>query len=117
MGIIRVGPIRVYAYHGCLAEEAKIGGHYNINIQIETDFSEAEKKDKLSATVDYCDVHRIVVREMKIRSKLIEHAAARIADALKKEIPQIDYLEVELIKIAPPMNGDVAEVSVMVNRD
>ena len=117
MGIIRVGPIRVYAYHGCLEEESKIGGHYNVNVQLETDFSQAEKKDQLTATVDYCDVYRIVTREMKIRSKLIEHAAGRIADSLKKEIPKIEFLEVELIKLAPPMNGDVAEVAVVVTRE
>ena len=26
MGLITVSGIRVYAYHGCLAEEARIGG-------------------------------------------------------------------------------------------
>ena len=53
---------------------------------------------------------------MKIRSKLIEHVAARMADALKKEIKGIEQLSLELTKIAPPMNGDVAMVSVIVER-
>ena len=82
MGIIKVGPIRMYAYHWCLPEEEKIGGHYDVTVEIETDFSEAERNYNLKATIDYCDVYTIVVREMKIRSKLIEHAAARIADSM-----------------------------------
>jgi dihydroneopterin aldolase len=116
MGTIKVGPVRVYAHHGCLPEEEKIGGDYIVNIEIETDFSLAEKNDDLGATVDYCDVHRIIVREMKIRSKLIEHVAGRIADAMREELKKIETLKVELIKIAPPVNGDVTQVSVIVRR-
>ena len=117
MGIILVGPVRIYAYHGCLEEEAKIGGDYAVNVKIKTDFSSAEKSDELSETIDYCDVFEIVKREMKIRSKLIEHVAARIAGALKTEIKQIILVEVMVTKIAPPMNGDVKEVSVIVTRE
>ncbi|HQV98708.1 MAG TPA: dihydroneopterin aldolase [Bacteroidia bacterium] len=116
MGIIKVGPIRMYGYHGCLPEEEKIGGYYDVNVELETDFSGAEKTDNLKQTVDYCDVYNIIIREMKIRSKLIEHVAARMADALKKEIKGIEQLSLELTKIAPPMNGDVAMVSVIVER-
>lgn len=117
MGVIIIGPIRVYGYHGCLPEEAIIGGEYSVIIKITADLYEAEKNDELSSTVDYCDVHDIVVREMKVRSKLIEHAAARIAEALKKELPQIETVEVSLAKMTPPMNGDVDQVCVVVSRE
>lgn len=116
MGIITVNSIRVHAYHGCLPEEAVIGGDYLVDVKIKTDFYLAEKNDDLSKTVDYCDVYEIVKREMKIRSKLIEHAAARIGDALRAEIPQIEKVRVRVTKIAPPMNGDVASVTVEVIR-
>ena len=116
MGIIKVGPIRMYSYHGCLPEEEIIGGHYDVTVEIETDFSDAEKNDNLKTTIDYCDVYSIVVREMKVRSKLIEHAAARIADAMMIELKGIEQLSVEVTKMAPPMNGDVGMVSVVVDR-
>ncbi len=117
MGVIIIGPIRVYAYHGCLPEEGKIGGEYSVVIKVTADFYKAEKNDELSSTVDYCDVHEIVVREMKVRSKLIEHVAARIAEALKNELPLIEEVEVSLTKMTPPMNGDVDQVCVVVNRE
>jgi len=112
-GIITINNIRLYAYHGCLEEEAVIGGNYIIDVKIYTDYSDAAKKDDLSKTVDYCDVFEIVKREMKIRSKLIEHAARRIAIALKKEIRGIEKVSIKLTKIAPPVNGNVGSVSVI----
>ena len=33
MGVVKVNNLIVYAYHGCLAEEAIIGGEYVINIK------------------------------------------------------------------------------------
>jgi dihydroneopterin aldolase len=32
MGEIKVNNIKVYAYHGCLDEEAKIGSDYVVNL-------------------------------------------------------------------------------------
>lgn len=115
-GVIKINNIKLYAFHGCLEEEALIGGNYIVDIEIFTDYSLAAKNDDLTKTVDYCDVYQIVKREMKIRSKLIEHAAERIANALKKEIDGIDKVNVQLTKIAPPVNGDVGSVSVIITK-
>ena len=112
-GIISVNDIHLFAYHGCLPEEATIGGNYIVDLKIFTDYSNASMNDDLTETVDYCTVYEIVKREMAIRSKLIEHAARRIAEALKKEINRIDKVEVVLTKIAPPVNGAVGSVSVI----
>lgn len=35
MGLIEVNGIRVFAYHGCLDEEARIGGHYLVDVHVE----------------------------------------------------------------------------------
>ena len=115
-GVITVNNIKLYSYHGCLEEEALIGGNYIVDVEIFTDYSLAAQNDDLSATVDYCDVYQIVKREMKIRSKLIEHAAERIANSLKKEISGINNVNVRLTKIAPPVNGDVGSVSVVISK-
>lgn len=112
-GIISINNIRVYAFHGCLPQEAIIGGNYIVDVKICTDYVEAAIKDELSMTVDYCLVYDIVIREMKIRSKLIEHVAQRIATALKREIMRIDKVNITLTKIAPPVNGDIGSVSVI----
>ena len=115
MGIINVTGIKLYAYHGCLDEEAVIGANYIVDVCIETDFHQAERTDDLSKTVDYVIVYNIVKAEMAIRSKLIEHVAGRISEALVRRIPEIEKAEVKVTKLNPPMDGDVQEVSVIVS--
>jgi dihydroneopterin aldolase len=114
MGIITVNGIRCYSFHGCLPEEGKIGGEYVVDITIDTDFSKASETDELVDTVDYCVVYDSVKAEMAIRSKLIEHAAQRIVNALRKKYPAVKTFTVKITKINPPMNGVVDSVSVIV---
>jgi 7,8-dihydroneopterin aldolase/epimerase/oxygenase len=112
MGTIKVSGIKLYAYHGCLEEEAQIGCHYIVDVDIETDFSEAAAKDDLNKTVDYVIVYNIVKQEMEIRSRLIEHVTKRIADSLLKSITQIKNVDVTVKKLNPPVNGEIEYASV-----
>lgn len=116
MQTINVRGIHLRAHHGCLPEEAKIGGDFVVNVQLQGDFSIASASDKLADAADYVMVYDIVKYEMKIRSNLIEHVADRIAMHLKKSFPNLHHLSVEVIKKKPPMNGNVDEVSVVVNK-
>lgn len=109
---IEVNGIQLYAFHGCLDEEARIGGNYQVDVKILTDFSEAALQDDLTKTVDYVAVNKIVGEEMAIRSKLIEHVGLRILNRLKAEIPHPASYNVRIIKISPPINGDVKNVVV-----
>ncbi len=110
---IKVNKIKLYAYHGCLEEEGRIGGQYEINVVLHTDFMEAAEKDELGKTIDYVQVNRIVREEMGIRSKLIEDVALRIHKRFKAELKNLHRSSVEIIKLSPPINGDVESVSVM----
>lgn len=110
MGVIAVDGIRIYAYHGCLPEEARIGGHYRVDVQVSGDFATAERTDELQDTIDYGRIASIVTEEMSRRSKLIEHVARRILDALKKEWPGAFRFEVRVTKERPPVQGDVQQV-------
>ena len=116
MQIINVRGIHIRAHHGCLPEEAKIGGDFVVNVQLKGDFSAAAASDKLADAADYVKVYEAVKHEMKIRSNLIEHVAERIALHLKKIFPQVAHLTVEVVKKKPPMNGNVDEVSVVIEK-
>ena len=85
MGIIKVNNIKLYAFHGCLDEEAKIGNEYVTDVVLYTNFIKAAKKDDLTKTIDYVLVNKIVEQEMAKRSKLIETVGYRIIKRLKKE--------------------------------
>lgn len=109
---INIEGIKLYAYHGCLEEEAKIGGHYIVDVYMLVDFSEAAKTDDLSKTIDYCAIYEICKKEMAIRSKLIEQVCDRMFNAIRSEFNTIQHLHVKLTKLLPPMNGDVEKVNV-----
>jgi dihydroneopterin aldolase len=108
---INIRGIHIYAHHGCLPEEAVIGGDYVVNVSLKGDFTKAAESDKLEDTNDYVKVFQIVKREMGIRSNLIESVCKRITEHLKTAFPAAQHLSVEVIKKNPPMGGEVDEVS------
>ena len=112
MGIITVSGIKLYAYHGCMQEEAKIGSNYEVDVVIESDLSKAAMSDNLTLTVDYVAVNKIVTEEMAVRSKLLEHVAQRIIAKLANNHPEIVCMEVSVAKLNPPINGNVDRVVV-----
>ena len=116
MGIIRVNNIKVYAYHGCLEEEAKIGAEYRIDITVKTDLKKSFKTDLLTDTVDYVHLNRIVKEEMAIRSKLLETVAARILNRFFKELVLIKKAKVSVAKLNPPIGGNVEEVVIVLTK-
>jgi len=109
---VYINGIKVYAYHGCLEEEARTGTDYIIDVRIDMDFSEAAQNDDLLKTADYCVVYDVVKKEMAIRSKLIEQVCHRIFHSLKREIKGIECLNVKVTKLNPPINGPVDSASV-----
>ena len=111
---IEVTGIRLYAFHGCLEEEARIGGNYIVDIYLETDFTEASQKDELALIIDYVLVNKIATEEMAIRSKLIEHVGQRIWKKMIAELSGLSYLRIKIRKLMPPINGNVDEVAICI---
>ena len=112
MGIIRVTNSKVYAYHGCLVEESKIGSEYRVDVSVNADLQPSAMSDDLQETVDYVHINKIVREEMAIRSKLLEHVAKRILDRIFREITIVDEATVAVSKINPPIGGNVQMVTV-----
>jgi len=114
MNIIQVHGIRTYSYHGCLPEETKIGGDFEIDIDLWYNFKLAADEDNLTQTINYVGVNQIVEQEMAIRADLIETVAYRIVNTLKKVYPKVEKTRVVIRKINPPLDGDVKFVAVIV---
>ena len=88
MGIIKVENIRIYAFHGCLIEEGKIGSDYRVDVKVKADLNKSSKTDELRDTVDYVHLNKIVKEEMAIRSALLEHVVERILNRIFTEIKE-----------------------------
>ncbi|MDA0278676.1 MAG: dihydroneopterin aldolase [Bacteroidetes bacterium] len=113
MGMIYLKNIKVYAYHGCLAEETLIGGDYLVQLKVWADLKKSTTSDQLEDTVDYVLLNAIVKKEMASPSKLLEHVAQRIINSIFKQSNLVDEVELSVAKINPPIGGDVAAVSVI----
>lgn len=112
MGYIKLKNIKVYAYHGCLVEEKKIGSDYRVDLKIKGDLSNSAQTDRLTDTIDYVHLNHIVKEEMAIRSKLLEHAAERILNRIIVELPLVQKATVDVSKINPPIGGNVEMVTI-----
>jgi dihydroneopterin aldolase len=116
MGTIQVNNIKLYAYHGCLDEEAKIGSEYRVDVEVKADLKRSARTDELADTVDYVHLNHIVKEEMAIRSKLLEEVAQRILDRFFKELRMIRRAKVSVAKINPPIGGNVEEVAIILTK-
>ena len=95
-----------------MVEEGKIGSDYLVNLSVKSNLDNAAESDRLSDTVDYVHLQKIVKEEMAIRSKLLEHVGSRIIASIFKTVPLAKSVKVTVLKLNPPIGGDVEEVSV-----
>lgn len=109
---IHLNGLKIYAFHGVLPQENKIGAEYTLNLRLKTDFSRASQTDELDFTINYADVFQAVKEEMNIPSKLLEHVIQRIAQRLFHEFPSLTEIKVALFKQNPPMGGECQETGV-----
>jgi len=116
MGVIKIRNIRIYAYHGCLIEEGKIGSDYRVDLEVKVDLSKSAQTDNLADTVDYVHLNKIIKKEMAIRSKLLEEVAKRILDKILEEIPIVKTATVAISKLNPPIGGNVAKVTIEMSK-
>ena len=102
--------IKIYAYHGCMEEEKKIGGDYIVNLVVHTDLSLPCKSDELKDTVDYVALLDIVKKQMKMRANLLENVADRVVNKIISKFPSVRKAVVKIAKLNPPINGNIDEV-------
>ena len=96
-----------------MKEEAVIGSEYRVDLWVDADLKVASSSDDLNDTPDYVVLHQIVVEEMKVPSRLLEHVAQRIINRIKSSVAGLERIRVRVSKINPPIGGDVQSVSVL----
>ncbi len=118
MGTVALEGLEFFAYHGFYDEEQKVGSKYAVDLVVYTDFDRAADHDRLSETVNYESLYKIVAAEMLIRSRLLENIGKRIIKAILESFPQVDTVDVSISKFNPPIGGvcKSAKVSMQRNR-
>ena len=112
MGIIKVENIRVFAFHGCLKEETKIGSDYRVDLEVKANLQTSAETDLLNDTVDYVLLNKIVSEEMLKPSHLLETVANRILNRIFFEEKLVIKATVCIGKLNPPIGGDVEVVTI-----
>lgn len=115
--IIRIKRASFYAYHGVFKEERNIGGKFEADIDLYTDFSNAVASDKLTETVNYEKVYTLLSDiAMTQKFHLIEALANKITQELFVHFPIVSKVVVRIRKNNPPIGGVVDCVEVEVNK-
>lgn len=117
MGQVILEGMEFHAYHGCYEEENQIGGKYTVNVVLETNFEACADADDLTSTINYETVYRLVKKEMKIPSKLIEHLGYRILQKITFLFDELEYVKVNIIKHNPPIGAKIANVQISVDKN
>ncbi len=113
---IRLLGIRVFAYHGLLADEQASGQEFVIDVVVHASLSDAAASDDIADTIDYGSLAAAIhARATKERWNLIERVAGRIAD-LVMEDRRATGVEVRVHKPAAPIQVPFEDVVVEVRR-
>lgn len=115
---ISLNNIRLYAFHGVMPQERKVGGWYRVSVSVGYPYERALCTDDVADTLNYALMFDVIRREMSQPSNLIEHVAGRIGNALLVEFVSITEVRVEITKENPPMgaNCDGASCSIRLKR-
>lgn len=109
-GIIRIDKLRIYAYHGVMDQEHRVGNNFTLSLCLCFDASAAMATDELDATINYAEVVRIVKEEIALPSKLLENVVGRIHRHLTAAYPQISGGSISLYKDNPPIPCEIERV-------
>lgn len=106
--------MKFYSFHGVMHQENIVGSIFKVNLNIETDFSNAVISDNLKDTVNYAEVYNIVKQEMDKPSDLLEHLAYRICKCLFEKFSIISQIKISIFKENPPFGGDCKNVGIKI---
>lgn len=115
-GRVALEGLEFHAYHGVYPHERESGNWFEVDIAVDTDFTEAAEHDDLMGTINYETLFRIVKEEMGKPSKLLETVAGKIADDVLKALPAAKAVELKISKLNPPIGGKCRRATVSLIR-
>ncbi len=109
---IKLSEMEFRAYHGCYDMEQRVGNRFVVNLEIST-WQDDIAADRVEDAVNYLTVYEVVEEQMRVTQRTIECVALNIITALNSRFDKIDGVKCEVTKLAPPLGGKIARVSVV----
>jgi dihydroneopterin aldolase len=111
--VISLRGIKIKAFHGLYEFEKKEGNNFLVDVSVKLTDDQLTISD-LDSTVNYENLYKIVVEQMKIPTDLLEEVVKRIGEKILEEYKIVSLVEVSLAKLNPPMMDDCAEAKVTI---
>ena len=115
-GRIALEGLEFHAFHGVYPHERESGNWFEVDVAVDTDFSQAAKTDELDGTVDYEVIYQLVKQEMDKPSKLLETVGENIVDVILKRFVKVNNVELKISKINPPIGGKAKKATVFISK-
>lgn len=113
---VQLRGLRLLGRCGVLPEEAERAQPLELDLDVELDLVPAGDSDALADTVDYgslCDAAAVAVAG---HVQLLEHLAARVAQAVLDADPRVASVTVWLRKLRPPVPHALDTAGVRISR-
>ena len=114
---IEIKNLEVYANHGVLAEEKKLGQKFYIDAKLYVNVLNAAASDDVENSVNYAEVTKVIQKVFKSKStNLIETAAQSLAGILLARFTKIDRIDMTVKKPSAPVDAHFDYMSVNITR-
>jgi dihydroneopterin aldolase len=109
--------IAVFAHHGVLPEEERIGQRFMVSLAARLDLAPAGRSDDLARSVNYAELVDLAVRVATGRRfRLIEALAEAIAAEVLAAFPPIEEITVRIDKPSAPVSAITDGIAVEITR-
>lgn len=111
---ITISRLRVYARHGVMEQERRVGNNFEVTVCLRCDVSAAAAADDISLAINYAEVVEEIQRVMAVPRRLLETVATDIRDAICARWQEVKGGSVTVDKLHPPFTAPVERVGVTV---
>ncbi|HET9054059.1 MAG TPA: dihydroneopterin aldolase [Cyclobacteriaceae bacterium] len=115
-GRIALEGLEFHAFHGVYPHERESGNWFEVDVTVDTDFSQAASTDELDGTVDYEAIYKAVKTEMDKPSKLLETVGKNIVEEILAQFASVTRVELKISKINPPIGGKAKKATVFMSK-
>ena len=112
---ITLRQVRFHAFHSVTRHFPLFLADFLLDLRVGYPLQQAMQSDEVADTLNYATLYDLVAREMQQPSKLLEHVAGRMVEAISQTFPQVISIDLELTKLNPPMGADCEGASVEIH--
>jgi dihydroneopterin aldolase len=108
---IHLKNVRFFSFHGIYKEETKVGGEFEVNLEVTCTPSNLNFTD-INNTINYVSVYELVAKKMAIPTPLLETIATETATEILQQFPLATAVFISIDKINPPIENFQGSVGV-----